>query len=671
MPGARILVVEDEAIVARDLRMTLERLGYDVAATVATGGDALDAVESHRPELVLMDISLRGPMDGVEAAAIIRERHQIPVVYLTAHADESTLQRAKITEPFGYVLKPFDERELHTAIQMAAHKHRLEQELRNSRQWLATTLRSIGDAVVATSADGRVLLMNPIAEELTGWSESEAAGRPLDEVFQIVNERTRSPVDSPVARVLAEGMIVGLANHTLLIARDGVERPIDDSAAPIRDDDQTLLGVVLVFRDVSERRRLQRALEERARELEEAHRRKDEFLAMLAHELRNPLAPIRTGLELLSGDEHADIVTTMREQVAHVARLVDDLLDVSRITRGRIELRRQPVELKTVVARAAEMAQPLFDERRHKLELALPQEAVVLDADPVRLTQVFSNLLNNAAKFSPEGSRVRLAAERVGDPPQPPLIKGGCQADEPRLSQGRRQADESAFGGGVDGAVVVRVQDEGIGIAADWLPHVFDLFSQADYSLERSQGGLGIGLTLVQNLVQMHGGTVEARSDGPGRGSEFVVTLPVAHRPQTPLAEPATPAHSPSPPAGPRRILVVDDNTASARMSELLLQSVWGHEVARAHSGLEAIEVAQSFRPEVVLLDIGLPGMNGYEVAERLRQLSGFDDVLLVALTGYGDEEDRLAARQAGFDHYLVKPVSIDALGAVLDGAAG
>ncbi|MBW3598781.1 MAG: response regulator [Planctomycetes bacterium] len=625
MPEVRLLIVEDENIVAKDLRVTLQRLGYEVVETVSAGADAIACAEARRPDLVLMDIALRGEMDGITAAAAIRDRCDIPVVYLTAHADEATLQRAKITEPFGYVLKPFEERELHTAVMMALHKHRLERELRNSREWLNTTLRSIGDAVIATDTDGRVLLMNPVAESLTGWSEADAAGRPLPEVFCILKEHSRKAVENPVDRVLAEGMIVGLANHTLLVSRDGVERPIDDSAAPIRDSGGALLGVVLVFRDVSERRRMERELQEHARQLEEAHRRKDEFLAMLGHELRNPLAPISMGLELLKGpptDE--EVIATMRSQVEHLIRLVDDLLDISRITRGDVPLRKQHVELAAVIARAVEMVRPLINQGEHDLSVSVPDEPMRIEADPVRLTQAFANLLNNAAKYSPRSSPVRMLAQREGD------------------------------------LAVVRVQDEGIGIAPEWLPRVFEMFAQAEPSVERSQGGLGIGLTLVQNLVRMHGGDVKAHSEGVGRGSEFTVSLPLLPEAQRSAEDGA--AAAPTSAGQRRRVLIVDDNRAAGRITQLLLESVLGHEVALARDGPAAIECARTFHPHAVVLDIGLPGMSGYEVARRLRTLHGMEKAILIALTGYGEERDRRQALEAGFDHHLVKPASASSL---------
>jgi PAS domain S-box-containing protein len=268
MPKAQILIVEDESIVAKDIKNMLERIGYDVPAVVASGEKAIEKAAETSPDLVLMDIMLKGDMDGVEAAEQIRSRFYIPVVYVTAYADDGTLQRAKITEPFGYIIKPFQERELHTTIEMALYRHKMERKLKESEQWLSTTLRSIGDAVISTDTEGCVTFMNPVAQALTGWNQEEATGKPLRIVFNIVDERTGEAVEDPVAKVIQEGEIIELANHTLLIARDGTRVPIDDSAAPIRDDSGNLIGVVLVFRDITERKRTGEAL----RESEEKYR---------------------------------------------------------------------------------------------------------------------------------------------------------------------------------------------------------------------------------------------------------------------------------------------------------------------------------------------------------------------------------------------------------------
>jgi PAS domain S-box-containing protein len=361
-----------------------------------------------------------------------------------------------------------------------------------SEQWLTAVLSSIGDAVIATDSRGRVLLMNPVAESLCEWGVAEAAGRPLDEVFRIINEKTREPVESPAARVLAEGRVVGLGNHTVLIGRDGSERPIDDSGAPIRGAGGAVEGVVLVFRDVTERRRAE------ARIVEET-RRKDEFLAMLAHELRNPLAAISSAVQLLVRPDAEEFHPWGREvaerQVRQLTRLVDDLLDVSRISRGKIQLRSQRVDLAEAVPSAVQVVRPLIDDRRHELYVAIAPGPIEVEADPARLEQVIVNLLYNAAKYTAPGGRIDLEVIRV------------------------------------PGEAVVRVSDTGIGIGPDLLPRVFELFTQGDRALNRSEGGLGIGLTMVQKLVDLHGGRVTAASGGPGRGSTFTVRLPLRHAP--------------------------------------------------------------------------------------------------------------------------------------------
>src|SRR4051794_22573180 len=313
-------------------------------------------------------------------------------------------------------------------------------ELARQREQLAATLRSIGDAVIVTDSKGRITSLNPVAEKLTGWTAAESVGRPLDGVFRIVKEESREPAESPVARVLRDGTVVGLANHTLLIAKDGSERPIDDSAAPVRDAEGRMAGVVLVFRDVTERR-------QRERQRREAERRKDEVLAVLAHELRNPLAPIASSLDILQlpnidAETAAEARNVAERQLRHLTRLVDDLLDMSRIMRGKVELRRQRIELATVVARAIETARPLIDAERHELTVSLPEEPVWLKADLVRLAQVVGNLLCNAAKYTEAGGKIDLSA--------------ACE----------------------DGQVVLRVRDSGIGIAPEVLPRLFEMFMQ-------------------------------------------------------------------------------------------------------------------------------------------------------------------------------------------------
>jgi len=378
--------------------------------------------------------------------------------------------------------------------------------------------------------------------------------------------------------------------------------------------------------------RLRREVEDALRE---ADQRKDEFLATLAHELRNPLAPIRNALHALrvagaSGATADRLHAMMERQVNHMVRLVDDLLEVSRITRGKIELRPELVPVAEVVRAAIETSRPLIDAGRHELDVALPDERLFLEADPVRLAQVIGNLLNNAAKYTPRGGRIRVAVERR------------------------------------DGEVVILVRDDGVGIPVDMLPRVFDLFTQVDRTLASAQGGLGIGLTLVRRIVELHGGRVEARSDGANRGSEFVVALPLAPSPVAStdaLADGLGPGSLPE-----RRVLIVDDNADAAESLGVLLRML-GADVVIANDGPTALATLQHFRPSLILLDIGMPGMHGYEVATRVRALPALDGVLLVALTGWGQSEDRQRSHAAGFDHHLVKPIDLAALQALLQSA--
>ncbi|MHB1561724.1 MAG: hybrid sensor histidine kinase/response regulator [Isosphaeraceae bacterium] len=382
------------------------------------------------------------------------------------------------------------------------------------------------------------------------------------------------------------------------------------------------------LRDISDRKRLEDELRQKIDELAVADQRKDEFLAMLAHELRNPLAPILNAVHImrLRGDDQ-ELREKMRDvveqQVRCMARLVDDLLDVSRITSGKIQLRKEPVTLSTIVNRSIETVRPLLLARGHELRVALPDEKVVIWADPLRIEQVLNNLISNAIKYTDKGGLIQVQA--------------AANAAE----------------------IVVRVKDNGIGIARDMVDDIFGLFTQVDHSLARSQGGLGIGLTLARNLVWIHDGTLTAHSDGLGKGSEFVMTLP---RPAESLVE-GTPSSLPTfEPAGqPRRILVVDDNLSSADSLGLIIK-LWGHECRVAHSGPEALEEFEVFHPDVVLLDIGLPGMDGYQVARSLRTHADWPELTLVAMTGYGRDEDRRRSREAGFNEHLAKPLDLDAL---------
>jgi PAS domain S-box-containing protein len=500
-----------------------------------------------------------------------------------------------------------------------------EEAVASSERRFRALVENSWDGVKLVSGEGTILYTNPATQRNLGYPAEELVGR---NNFEWMHPEDQPAMKALLAQLRHEPGGSRMAQYRIR-HRDGSWRWWESAATNLLAD-PSVRAIVVNYRDITETKRLEEELRQRAEQLTEADRRKDEFLAMLAHELRNPLAPLRNGLEILkvpgAGGEHIEPARQMMErQVQQLVRLVDDLLDVARITRGKIQLHKEPVELAPAVARALETSRPLIDARKQELTVSLPQEPLRLEADLTRLAQVIGNLLNNAAKYTGEGGHIWLTAERQGN------------------------------------EVLVRVRDTGIGMTAEMLARAFDLFAQADHALDRSQGGLGIGLTLVRRLVELHHGSVQALSDGPGKGSEFVVRLPVL---QQPPSESLVPKERESPWPS-RRVLVVDDNVDAAESLAVLLRMA-GHEVYTAHGGLAALEAAQVHRPEVVLLDLGMPGMDGLEVARRLRQDLGLKDTLLLALTGYGHEEDRRHSQEAGFDAHLVKPVDLDTLHTLL-----
>jgi PAS domain S-box-containing protein len=753
---ASIVESSDDAIVGKDVNGIIT--SWNRAAERLFGYSAPDAIG--KPISVLTPPDRADEMPAILAR--IKQGEQV------AHFD--TVRRTKDGRhlPISLTVSPIKDQygEIVGASKIArdiSERKKAEEVLREEKARLHATLTGIGDAVIVTDAEGRVTMINPVAQTLTGWKE-EAAGRPLDEVFRIINEQSHQPVENPVSRVLREGIIVGLANHTALVSKDGTVRHIEDSAAPIRGDHGQVVGVILVFRDATEQRRAEEAVresqrreKERADELDAilratptpiwiahdpecyritgnpasftllglpegsnvsatspghdpakrgfreyrgdmpipvdelpmqmaakgelvtgaevkfvfddgrvrhiygnavplrkldgsvrgcvaafadvtplkeaeealkvADRRKDEFLATLAHELRNPLAPIRNAVELLRRAkwDHAlmeQARNIMERQLAQLVRLVDDLLDVSRITTGKLELRKERVELAALLPNAVEETRALMEAKSHELTVMLPEQPIHLQVDPARIAQVLSNLLHNAAKYTEQGGHIRLTAERQGE------------------------------------EAVISVQDSGIGISAEHLPQIFEIFSQVVPALDRSTGGLGIGLALVKRLIQLHGGSIAVHSDGSGRGSQFVVRLPVAVQ----ISEESQQNESEVQSCKTKyRILVVDDLRDSADSMRTMLQLA-GHEVQTAYDGEQALAVAAAFSPEIVLLDLGIPKLNGYETARRMRMEPWCKNVVLIAMTGWGQEEDRRRTKEAGFDYHLVKPVDFGAL---------
>jgi PAS domain S-box-containing protein len=497
---------------------------------------------------------------------------------------------------------------------------RVRAQLDQSR--LAAIVQSSHDVVVGKSLQGIIETWNAEAERVFGWSAAEAIGQPIT---LIVPPERREEEERIMARLRRGERVEHF--ETVRVAKDGHRIDLSVTISPIRDAEGHVVGASKVARDVTERKRAEELLRE-------SDRRKDEFLAVLSHELRNPLATLRNGLEILrlcaAEDEASrDTRAMMERQLGHLVRLVDDLLDVSRISRGKLELRRARVPLRDVLSGAIELAGPAIQTGRHQLVVSFPPESIELEADPTRLAQVFANLLNNAAKYTEPGGRIRLAAER--------------------------RANE----------VVVTVADSGMGIPAEALPTIFGLFSQVQRGAERAPGGLGIGLALAKGLVEMHGGTVTAASEGQGKGSTFTVSLPMSRS----GAEGEFPRRAAAPLAHlvGRRILVADDDRDSAESLALMLR-LFGNEVVTVHDGVEAEAEAERMRPDLLLIDVGMPLRSGYEATRGIRAQPWGADVVIVAVTGWGQESDREQSRVSGCDGHLIKPIDLEQLDKLLAG---
>ena len=513
-----------------------------------------------------------------------------------------------------------DQRAIQCNIRDITERKLAEQQLAH----FSAIVNASQDAIIGKNLEFIVTSWNAAAERLYGYTAEEAIGESIA-ILQPGDRPDELP--SLMAKVTHGESTDNL--HTVRRRKDGTLIDVSLTLSPIKDRGGQTIGVSTIARNITNAVRMERQLQEQAKQLANEARLKDEFLAMLAHELRNPLAPIRNGIDALrilppNGEQAKQILDMMEEQASNLVRLIDDLLDVSRITRGKMELRRQRVALPKIITNAIQTAEPLIQAKGHELTVRQATERLYVYADPTRLTQVVANLLNNAAKYTPKGGKISLSTERIGD------------------------------------EVAIRVRDNGMGIAADVMPSIFGMFVQADSSLHRSQGGLGIGLTLVRSLVELHGGTVEATSDGLGMGCEFTVRLPILQASDVvPEDTNELPDERRSFPC--RRILVVDDLGPAAFVVATLLRSR-GQRVRTAASGAEALAMIEQEKPELILSDISMPEMTGYELAEEIRRRPEWDDIGLVAVTGYGQESDRKLTREAGFNSHVVKPISIQIL---------
>ena len=525
-------------------------------------------------------------------------------------------------------------------------RRRAEEALRKQSEWLHVTLASIGDAVISTDVEGRVTFMNRMAESLTGWSQAEALERPLSEIFHALNEQSRQPVENPALHALSTATIVGLANHTILVARDGTEWPIDDSAAPIRNEQGEVAGVVLVFRDITERRRMESERERllasaqaAQKEAEQANRLKDEFLATASHELRTPLTAVvgwarllRTGKLDAENSERA--LEAIERNATLQTKLIDDLLDVSRIITGKLSLDRRAIEMAHVVSDAVNTVRPAADAKNITIETSFDANAEPVLGDANRLQQVVWNLLSNAVKFTPKNGRIEVALLRL------------------------------------DSQIEISVRDSGEGISSDFLPYVFDRFRQADGKTTRSHSGLGLGLAIVRQLVELHGGTVYAHSDGPGRGAMFTLRLPVLAINRVPDSTTAANVFSSgrvrdelrlecSPRLDGVCVLIVDDDLETREMLHAVL-SQCNAEVITAASAAEALQEIERRKPDVLVSDLGMPEQDGYELIRQVREMESTNDksaTPALALTAYAKAEDRVRALAGGYQVHLSKPV--------------
>ncbi|MFN6560928.1 MAG: response regulator [Nostoc sp. ChiSLP01] len=502
MTNVKILVVEDEAIVAKDLQSRLSKFGYAVPAIASSGEEAINKAIQTSPDLVLMDIRLKGNMDGIEAAQEISRQLDIPIIYLTAYADDTTLQRAKITEPFGYLLKPFKEKELQTNIEITLVKHGLEKQLKTNKKWLDALLKSISDGVIASDLQELVTFMNPVAENLTGWKQEEAFGKNSSEVFNIANAQTHHPIENPIVKVLQDGTIFNLPTETILIAKDGVEIPIDDSAAPIKDDKDKITGAVLIFRDITERKRAmeahQRQIEQEklVSQLEEINQLKNDFLSLVSHELRSPLSNIKVMIQMLQTStdtqENQHYLELMDAECDRELELINDLLDLQRLeSSSNSIITPDALLLQQWLPWVIEPFQIRIQEHQQTLQINLPTNLPPLSSDGTILERILGELLNNACKYTPAGGEIILSVSHNSSETPPITIISISNSTE---------------------------------IPATELPRLFEKFYRLPHADIWNQGGSGLGLPIVQKLIEQLQGIIQVESSNGW--TTFTIRLP-------------------------------------------------------------------------------------------------------------------------------------------------
>jgi signal transduction histidine kinase len=659
-----ILVVDDLPEKHVVLRSILDELGQNIVSA-RSGQEALRCVLEMEFAVILLDVNMPD-IDGLETAGLIRQykkSSRTPIVFITAYVDEVQARRGYALGAVDYIPSPVVPEVLRSKVRVFVELFRMNRQLQVQAAAREALARSEAARAAAEAAIQRADFLAEASQRLSrSLNLDETVAAVLDLCVPMLGDRAILGFPDPAGGAqrlethpaptadddeLLTPELRAAADRVIRQRQFKMERMGERAAAicPLMAGDEirgalALLGQadqfdsarIALIREFASRASIAMENARLYSAVQEADRRKNEFLAMLAHELRNPLAPIRNAVHIMQGSDVTQLTMNwardvIGRQADHMARLIDDLLDVSRIVQGKVVVKPEKLELAALVERSLEGSSLRIAAREQMLTVDLPAQAIELQGDTVRLAQVLSNLINNASKFSGPNTRIILSAvyER--------------------------------------GEVMISVKDEGIGIDPAFLPHVFELFAQADQSLDRAQGGLGIGLTLVKHLVELHGGRVRAHSDGVGKGTEVTVALPATLSPAA-GKDALHPSRAREPQRRldpPRRILVVDDLAASAETLMTLLE-MEGFEVKVAREGMAALAIAETFRPDVVLLDIGLPGMNGFEVAHRLRALPEARDALLIALTGYGEAESRSRSAQAGFDFHMVKPADLNLL---------
>jgi two-component system, cell cycle sensor histidine kinase and response regulator CckA len=637
MTRPQIMVVEDESIVAEDMKAMLEGFGYAVPAVAFSGEDAVKKACDTHPDLVLMDIVLKGQMSGVEAVERIRSRCNIPVVYVTAYADEKTVRRAKVTEPFGYLLKPFDAKELQTAIEIALYKHQMEKKLHESEQRLSITLRSIGDAVIATDSRGYVTFMNLRAEALTGWEQAEGLGRHVAEVFQVRHETEPALPESPFVKVLQEGVAVDLADHNLtLVAKDGTEWPIDDSAAPLKDDRGSIVGIVLVFRDITERRQLQEQLVQ-SQKMEAIGR----LAGGVAHDFNNLLTVISVYTELLLSrrnrhDQLERYTGEIKKAVDNATTLTSQLLTLGR----KQMLQPRVLDLNATIAKLEEVFQQMIGQSIALVIMPGPELGYV-SIDPAHLEQVVVNLVMNACEAMPHGGTLTIETANI-------------EWDE---WQARRYTEVQA-----GSYVLLTVRDTGRGMDATTRSRLFEPF----FSTKSRGRGTGLGLSTVYGVISQSGGHIEVDS-APGRGTVFKIYLPQTDKPAITQRPDVSTAKLQQ---GSETVLLVEDeDEVRAAVCESL--QMRGYVVLKARHGKEAVMICRRHEGPIHLLltDVIMPQMTGPELVQRVSPLRPEMKVLYVS--GYTSDALHQRNLMEPGTAFLQKPFTPDALArqvrAVLD----